>query len=243
MSLEENEEKLYKLLNKYNVHHYQREEFLGIINTIFIHDEFQKRMSVEYLHHSDITLGEHIIEDAILAFKIAKLKSNMGMKISNDLVVKIAMLHDLYTKPWQNNDEIKSKNFFNKHGFTHPIESVINANIWFPQYFCSIDDAMILTDGIVHHMFPLPVASFKYSETNDLELENFDLLEKVSDINVEILIECTNRNKVFNLSFCPSIYEEGKIVSLADKKVSINQIKNIYSASALLTGKNRSLKK
>ena len=43
----------------------------------------------------------------------------------------------------------------NKHGFVHPIEAVVNAITWFPQYFKTKEKTVIIIDGIIHHMFPL----------------------------------------------------------------------------------------
>ena len=46
-------------------------------------------------------------------------------------------MHDLYTLPWQNNFEAKVDKFYNKHGFRHSIEALIN-----------------------HYMYLLPIRSF-----------------------------------------------------------------------------------
>jgi hypothetical protein len=45
------------------------------------------------------------------------------------------------------------------------------------------------------------------------------------------------------VSICPSKYIEGRVMAKADKYVSIRQIKNPSSALALVTGKNKKLKK
>ena len=67
MISKENKEKYESLLNKY-LNKEEIEDINRIIYPIFIHQEFQKRMGKEFLHHSDITLGEHIIEDAIVTY-------------------------------------------------------------------------------------------------------------------------------------------------------------------------------
>lgn len=237
--LEQNEEKLDKLLKKYKLEEKDKTEILDIIYPIFIHDEFQKRMTNEFLHHSDITLGEHILEDSVLTYKMCKKRNNINI----ELAVKIAMLHDLYTNPWQNNKKNKVNSFCNKHGFRHPIEAAINAITWFPELFENEAESKIIIDGILHHMYPLPVRTFIDSDINKMELKNFDLINEISKENKKIIIKSLNRNKISKYSFSKSIYKEGRIMSKADKKVSRNQIKNINSLTALVTGHNKSLKK
>ena len=235
----DNKEKLNRIIDKYKLSDDEKKEFRNIINSIFEHNEFQRRMTNEFLHHSNITLGEHILEDAVLTYKMCKKRNNVNI----ELAVKIAMLHDLYTNPWQNNKKNKVKNFCNKHGFRHPIEAVINANVWFPELFKNKEESKIIIDGILHHMYPLPVRTFIDSDINKMELKNFDLIDKLSDQSKKIIIESLNRKKVKNYSVSKSKYKEGKIMSKADKKVSRGQIKNISSLTSLVTGHNKSLKK
>lgn len=49
----------------------EQEEFLSIIQPIIYHEEFMKRCLNEFSHHSNISLGEHIIKDAIVTYKLA----------------------------------------------------------------------------------------------------------------------------------------------------------------------------
>ncbi len=212
----------------------EREEFNEIAYPFFSHPEFQKRMSNDFLHHSDITLGEHIIEDALITYGLCKKKENVNTLVA----VKIAMMHDLYEIPWQNNQEGIVKHFSNKHGFRHPIEAAINAITWYPEVF-NENDSEILIDGIIHHMYPLPVRVFN---NKDMELKNSDKLEKIDKRFIDMIIKSSNRHKVGHLSFSKCLYQEGRIMSKADKKVSFGQIKNFSSAKALLTGKNKSIK-
>lgn len=235
----DNKEKLNRIIDRYKLSNDEKKEFRNIINSIFEHNEFQRRMTNEFLHHSNITLGEHILEDAVLTYKMCKKRNNVNI----ELAVKIAMLHDLYTNPWQNNKKNKVKKFCNKHGFRHPIEAVINANVWFPELFKNKEESEIIIDGILHHMYPLPVRTFIDSDINKMELKNFDLIDKLSDQSKKIIIESLNRKKVKNYSVSKSKYKEGKIMSKADKKVSRGQIKNISSLTSLVTGHNKSLKK
>lgn len=234
--LEENYLKLNKLFDKYYLNLASRNEIKKIINPIFIHNEFQRRMTKEFMHHSNITLGEHILEDTIVTYLLLKKRKKKQCRI--DLALKIAMLHDLYTIPWQNSNH-KPKHFFNRHGFTHPLEAVLNAYNWFPELFDNEEERIIIIDGILHHMFPLPVRRINYKE---LELNNKYLIKKLPlNIQNDIYL-LSKRKKIGGLSFSRSLYKEGRMMSKADKRVSIRQIKNFQSFTALFTGKNNSIK-
>lgn len=238
-----NNDFLDKLLNKYSFSKDEKKEFLDIVKPIYLHDEFQRRMTSEFLHHSNITLSEHILEDTVKTYLLSKryVEKTGDKNYCMDIALRIAMLHDLYTLPWQNNPENKSSKFFNKHGFRHPIEAVINAINWYPELFCNDEDSKMIIDGIVHHMYPLPVACFKDYDFNKLELKNYDLIDNLSDIHKNLLIWSSNRGKTGSISICRSKYKEGRIMTQADRYVSMRQIKNISSATALLTGKNKKL--
>ena len=234
------------LLAEYGFNDEEKIEFLKIIKEIYEHDEFQRRMSNEFLHHGDITLGRHILEDTIKTYVLSKKymkRKNSSKNYRLDIALKTSMLHDLYTLPWQNNPENKSSKFFNKHGFRHPIEAVINAIIWYPELFKNDDDSKMIIDGIIHHMYPLPVACFDDFGFNILELKNYDLISNLSDKHKEMLIWSTKRRKIGSVSICKSKFMEGRIMAKADKLVSIHQIRNISSAKALVTGYNKQLKK
>lgn len=243
MSKKENDKILYKLLKKYGLTEVEKEEILNIINFIYTHDEFQRRMTEEFYHHDKITLGEHILEDTIISYILAK-KYNKKTNVSLETTCKIAMLHDLYTIPWQNNPDGKEKKFLNKHGFRHPIEAVINAVTWYPEIF-ELEDAKKIIDGVVHHMFPFPVLAYEDRDDNPLELKNFEAVKNLDEVTKNILIESSNRGKIGRITFVPSMYPEGNIVSIADKMTSINNFKgsNLGSLTALVTGKNRNLKR
>lgn len=236
---------LNNLLDKYMIFDEERKEFINIIKPIYMHSEFQRRMTDKFLHHSDITLGMHILEDTIKTYLLSKkyLRRYKNRDYNLSIALKISMLHDLYTLPWQNNPLNKSSKFFNKHGFRHPVEAVINAINWFPFLFTNEEDSKKIIDGIIHHMYPLPVICFKDYDYNKFELRNYDLIINLSDIHKKILVWSTNRGKIGDISICRSKYKEGRIMSKADKDVSFGQIKNISSATALLTGKNKKIKK
>jgi len=237
-----NNKEINDVLKKYAFTSKQKREFIKIINPIYKHEEFQRRMSSEFFHHGDITLGVHIIEDAAVTYlkSFNYLKRRCNSSFDLETAVIIAMLHDLYTVPWQNND-VKTYKFFNKHGFRHPIEAVINAVNWYPFLFENRDRAEKIIDGIVHHMFPFPVVVFNNSDSNILELQNFKLLDTFPEYIKAILVKTTNRKKILRVSICRSIYKEGRMMGKADRFVSFRQIRNLSNAMALLTGKNKRL--
>lgn len=232
---------LFTLLDKYGLKQNEKEKLLSIIKPIFEHDEFQRRLTSEFYHHDQITLGEHILEVTILTYLLAK----KDKKADLEYALNIAMLHDLYCQPWQNNPNSKSRKFYYGHGYRHPIESVINSSIWFPDIFKEGKKTKIITDGIVHHMYPLPVMRFKENEINMHELKNFKYTKKMNQLVKESLIESSNRSATRNLSITPSQYIEGVIVSNADKIVTLGNFKgsNINGIVSLITKKNKNLEK
>ncbi len=241
--MEKNDKIPLSLLDKYKLSSDEKEYLLNIIKNIYNHDEFQRRMTDEFLHHDKMTLGEHILEVTIVTYILSKKRNLKNYDIESAL--NIAMLHDLYTLPWQNNPKADVQHFINKHGFRHPIEAVINSLNWYKDIFTSPEKSKIIIDGIVHHMYPLPVTSFTLDDTNPSELKNYNYVRNIDNINKDILIKSSNRFKIGKISVCPSIYKEGRIMSIADKIVSISNLKNssFDGMTALITGKNKKLEK
>lgn len=218
----------------------EEEELRFIIAHIENHDEFQKRLTDEFPHHGEKTLGEHILTTAIVAYRMAKKK-----QVDLNTTLTIAMFHDLYTEPWQNSP-IKDKNFPNKHGFRHPIEAIINSYVWFPDAYKDEEQARKIIDGIAHHMFPLPVTKWQNptrDNPNPLELRNIELLPQVKEPVIELLTDTTSRGIIGEFSLGPANTKEGRIVCIADTIGSIKDIPltDIDSLTALLTGKNKGL--
>lgn len=234
--------KLDSIIKRFNLSKNDANEFISIVTNIYFHDEFQKRMSDEFLHHGDITLGEHILEDALFTYKSTKKKMKRNNLLDLELAVKIAMMHDLYEEPWQNRHH-KVSNFFHLHGFRHPIEASINAAYWFKDEFRDIERARKIIDGIVHHMYPLPVNRVKNFDTNYLELRNFEKLGYIDDYIKDLIIESSNKHKIGGISFIRSKYKEGRIMSNSDKRSAISNLSSLSDATALITGKNKRLKK
>ncbi len=231
------------IFNKYDLSNEDEYYLKQIMLPITSNPNFERRMTNEFLHHSDITLGEHIIEDTIMTYLLSKkyLRKHLNTNYRMDLALKISMLHDLYTIPWQNNTNSKVNHFFSKHGFRHPIEAAINAITWYPDIFIDKNDAEIIIDGIIHHMFPLPVRTINEKKIYQAELRNIDNYNSLSTEYKDIL-KNSLRKKIGVISFSRSKYKEGRIMSKADKKVAMREIKNFSSAKALLTGHNKKIK-
>lgn len=236
-------ENINDILDKYSLDEKDKEELRKIIFPIVNHYEFKKRITNKFPHHGSITLGEHIIEDAVLTYKLSKKEKLKNKNIRIDLAVLIAMFHDLYTIPWQNNKDAKVKHFFHKHGFRHPIEAVINSINWYPNYFKDSNDSKVIIDGILHHMYPLPVMRLDYKKLDYYEIKNISMFKDISSDNQTYIIDSLNRKKIGPVSLSRSKYLEGRIMSKADKKVSRKQIKNFQSFKALLTGHNKKINK
>ena len=223
------------LFDKYHIECEDKIKIISIIKKILLHDEFQKRLQGNFYHHGSVMLGEHILEDTIVTYLLCQ---KCKRPINIEIALKIAMMHDLYTRPWQNSN-IK-KQFFHRHGFSHPIESVINSSIWFKDEFDNLK-GYILVDGIVHHMFPFPVTSYKDYNYNKLELNNYELSKKMPENIKRMLIDSSNRTSLGEISFIKSKFYEGRIMSQADRIVSFGQIKDKDSLLALVTGENKKL--
>ena len=236
---------LNKVFNKYSLLEEDRKYLNKIIFPIIDNPNFKKRMTNEFLHHSDVTLGEHILEDTILTYILSKkyLSEKKSNNYRIDLAIKIALFHDLYTIPWQNNKNARVHHFFSKHGFRHPIEAVINAITWYPDIFEKQDEAIVIIDGILHHMYPLPVRVVNIKKINKVELKNIDDFNSLSLLYKEMIINNLKRGKLGILSFKKSKYIEGRIMAKADRIVSRGQIKNMSSLIALITGYNKKLNK
>lgn len=225
---------LNKIWNKYNFNDSEKRDFLAIVSPIFCHEEFKKRLdNTLYPHHDTTSLGEHILSDAAVTYKLCDKSKNTAKY----LAVIIAMFHDLYEVPWQNARIIKN-DFFNKHGFTHPIEGAINAATWYSEYFTSDKKSEIIIDGVLHHMFPFPVRALNGDNT---ELNNQSKMAELP-INIRnIIISSSLRSKIGKISLSRSKYSEGRIVSKADKIVSFSKDFSITGVITCFTGINKNI--
>ena len=217
----------------YKLNKDETNELWGIIKSICCHKEFIRRCDKPYYHHDTVTLGEHIIKDTIVTYKLAKKNAKVNLR----LACLIAMFHDLYEIPWQNVHD--RKKLMNKHGFVHPIEAAINAITWYPEYFENDNDANIIIDGIIHHMNPLPVRAMNGTELN---LNNIDKYNKLDTKYKKIIVESSKRCSIKKVGLSRSKYKEGRIVSKADKKVSLKMdLKKTSSYLRLIHGNNKNI--
>ena len=236
-------QELYKSLAKcYKLSNYDTKKLWKLIEKICLHPEFEKRCAEPFYHHDVKTLGEHILCDTIVSYKMAtnlKRKNHNLKKLSIELTVLIAMFHDLYEYPWQN--IMIKKKLPNKHGFVHPIEAAVNAITWFPEYFENKEKALIIIDGIVHHMFPLAVRAI---DKNDMELNNEEKYNKLSKKYKDMIKLSTDIGKIGKYSLRKSFFIEGRIMSRADKIVAFSKdISSVHGFIALVSGKNKNIKK
>lgn len=139
-----------------------------IVRKILHSNEFQKRRL--FRHHEFESVWTHSIKVSFEAYKYAK-KNNY-----NEYECAIAgLLHDFYTKAWQDSIELtnlddkyrenfinpRRKKLFQKHGFTHPIEALKNSRTYFKKYLNKN-----IENAIVTHMFPLSLFT-KYKLPNN----------------------------------------------------------------------------
>lgn len=195
--------------------------------------EFQKRLSKEFKHHGDETLGMHIITDSILAYKLTRgiLARRSDAKLSPEDTLIMSLFHDLYTFPWQN--AVKKSKVIDRHWYVHPIEAALNSMEWFPEYFCCESEEKYV-DGIVHHMYPVPVRKI---DGENIELNNAYLL--ANERYFELLKNST-RSFLDGVSLRPANSEEGRILCYADKLAAFHEVKDVRSAIICFTGKNDS---
>ena len=211
----------------------EQENFTKIVRPIISHPEFEKRCTNNFPHHGNTTLGEHILKDAMITYRLANIykSKHPNVDISTETAVVIALFHDLYTNPWQNVDN--DNPLYEKHGFMHPIEAVINAYEWYPEYFKDKEVSKKIIDGVLHHMYPFPVRKIN----DEIEINE----KKITDFKFYDILVHSTKSKRENLCFKKATFIEGKLVSKADKLVTVKEIKNISSLVALVTAKNKSI--
>jgi hypothetical protein len=209
-----------------------------IIRPIALHEEFVKRCQGPYYHHDIKMLGDHILCDTIVTYKLCKKlqKRNINVNLKNACL--IAMFHDLYELPWQNIN--CKKKLINKHGFVHPLEAAINAITWFPEYFEQKNTALMLLDGIIHHMYPFPVRVID----DEMDLNNQKKWNNLPKKYQELILLSTNLGSVGKLKFRKSYYLEGRVMAKADKIVSCKMdFKNLNGLLTLIGKYNKKIEK
>lgn len=126
-------------------------EYYHIVKDILKNEEFQKRKN--YSHHGEISVYDHSLEVSKMCYTIAK-RLNRDYKSA----AIGGLLHDFYFKPWKENKE--KKPLFQKHGFVHAKEAVVNSYRFFPELMNDKVENIIL-----RHMFPLNKIPPKYLES------------------------------------------------------------------------------
>ena len=142
-----------------------------IVRKILKNKEFQKRRL--FLHHENESLWTHLIKVSFNSYKFA---IKHGINSYNCAIA--GLLHDFYTRAWQDNIEIqildskyrdriinkKKEKIREMHAFYHPVETLENSRKYFKKFLNKRIENAILT-----HMFPLsllnPVKLPKYKES------------------------------------------------------------------------------
>ena len=132
------------------IHHFI--EYYNIIKPILENEEFRKRK--KFMHHENESVYNHSLKVSLLSYKIAK---KMGVDYKSATIG--GLLHDFYSKPWQENNNEKTS-LFKMHGFTHASDAYKNSK----KYFNDLITPKI-KDIIVKHMFPLNPIPPKYIES------------------------------------------------------------------------------
>jgi len=127
------------------------DEYINIIKPIITNEEFLKRKY--YHHHENRSVYGHSLMVSIRSYKLAK---KLGLDYKSAAIA--GLLHDFYYKDWQ--DKIKKEKFFQKHGFTHANEALLNSRTYFPELLNER-----IENAILRHMFPLNKIPPKYIES------------------------------------------------------------------------------
>ncbi len=132
----------------------KKNDFLRFVecgHDILSHPIYQRQK--QFIQHGNITLFEHSVSVAFLAFKLSE-----SLSLNTKNVVRGALLHDFFLYDWHEEGKRMKKTLFKKHGFKHASYALENASFYFPL------NAME-KDIISKHMFPLNVKPPIYIES------------------------------------------------------------------------------
>ena len=146
----------YEILDIYKSDKYYN-SWYKIVKKILKNKEFQKRRL--FVHHENESLWTHSIKVSFNSYKYA---IKYGVNSYNCAIA--GLLHDFYTRAWQDNIELsllddkyrerfinpKKEKLLKMHGFTHPVEALENSRKYFKKYLNKN-----IENAIVTHMFPL----------------------------------------------------------------------------------------
>ncbi len=118
---------------------------------ILAHPIYQRQKS--FIQHGQISLFEHSVSVAYLAYKISK-----SFSLDTKSVIRGSLLHDFFLYDWHQEGKKMKKTLFKKHGFKHASYALENANFYF-------DINNIEKDIITKHMFPLNIKPPIYLES------------------------------------------------------------------------------
>lgn len=211
---EDYKKRIYEIFDKNGLSDEEKDDLFYIIKKIVVHPEFIKRMNRIIVSKTKKPLGERILTDACITYLLCKNKRKVNVSVA----VKIAMFHDLYPVRRKKSKKVETSKFRNKHGFRHPIEAVINAYNWYPELFPNNLETKMIIDGIIHHMFPIPVTKVKNFKLNANELNNYDETKNLPKYIIDDIVESTERGSLINFSLTRSKYKEGRIVYEAERK-------------------------
>ena len=156
-----------------------------IVRKILKNKEFQKRRL--FVHHENESLWTHSIKVSFNSYKIAV---KYGINEYNCAIA--GLLHDFYTRAWQDNIELsflddkyrdrfinpRKEKLLQKHGFTHPEEALENSRKYFKKY---LNDN--IENAIITHMFPLSLFT-KNKMPNCIESLVITYVDKKVSMNV-----------------------------------------------------------
>ncbi len=162
-----------------------------IVKKILHSTEFQKRRL--FKHHEYESVWTHCIKVSFESYKFAK---KYGYNEYNCAIA--GLLHDFYTKAWQDSIELtqlddKYRDYFihprklkllEKHGFTHPIDALDNSKKYFRNYLNKD-----IENAIVTHMFPLSLFT-KYKLPNNKTSLILTYIDKKMSTGTLISFKC-----------------------------------------------------
>lgn len=141
-------------------------DWYRIVRKILKNKEFQKRRL--FTHHENESLWTHSIKVSFNSYKYA-----LKHKINERNCAIAGLLHDFYTRAWQDSIELeqledkyrdrfinpKKEKIKEMHAFSHPVEALENSRRHFKKYLNKN-----IENAIISHMFPLSFKLPKYKE-------------------------------------------------------------------------------
>jgi len=125
-------------------------DFNKITEDILYHPEFLK---LKTLRHHKKDIYHHVVRVSYLSYIWAK-----KLRLDHVAAARGGLLHDFFIYDWRHEGQVKKKKLFEKHGFTHPKEALLNAQTHF-----ELSDKEV--NIILRHMFPLTPIPPRYKES------------------------------------------------------------------------------